>query len=45
MGSIFVSAGHGGIEGNVRDVGAGAFGTIEAQETILTRDALVAELR
>ncbi len=45
MAGIFVSAGHGGFEGNLRDVGAVAFGTTEAQEIILTRDLLVAELR
>jgi len=45
MGSIFVSAGHGGFEGSLRDSGAIAFGTTEAQEMILTRDLLVAELR
>ena len=45
MGSIFVSAGHGGFEGTERDPGAMAFGTTEAQEMILTRDLLVAELR
>lgn len=45
MGSIFVSAGHGGFEGNLCDSGAIAFGTTEAQEMILTRDAVVAELR
>jgi len=45
MAAIFVSAGHGGFEGNLRDVGAVAFGTTEAQEIILTRDLLVAELR
>ncbi|MGL5063647.1 MAG: hormogonium tapered terminus morphoprotein TftA [Microcoleus sp.] len=45
MGAIFVSAGHGGFEGNLRDVGAVAFGTTEAQELILIRDLLVPELR
>ncbi len=45
MGSIFVSAGHGGFEGNQRDPGAMAFGTTEAQELILIRDLLVPELR
>ncbi|MBD1826927.1 N-acetylmuramoyl-L-alanine amidase [Microcoleus vaginatus GB1-A2] len=45
MGSIFVSAGHGGFEGSLRDPGAIAFGTTEAQELILTRDLLVAELQ
>jgi N-acetylmuramoyl-L-alanine amidase len=45
MASIFVSAGHGGFEGNLRDSGAIAFGTTEAKEMILTRDLLVAELQ
>ncbi|NJL68753.1 MAG: N-acetylmuramoyl-L-alanine amidase [Microcoleus sp. SM1_3_4] len=45
MGAIFVSAGHGGFEGNLRDPGAIAFGTTEAQELILIRDLLVPELR
>jgi len=45
MGSIFVSAGHGGFEGSLRDSGAIAFGTTEAQELILIRDLLVPELR
>jgi N-acetylmuramoyl-L-alanine amidase len=45
MGCIFVSAGHGGFEATGRDSGAIAFGTTEAQEMMLTRDLLVAELR
>jgi N-acetylmuramoyl-L-alanine amidase len=45
MGGIFVSGGHGGFEGTLRDSGAIAFGTTEAQEMMLTRDLLVAELR
>ena len=45
MASIFVSAGHGGFEGSLWDLGAIALGTTEAQEMILTRDLLVAELR
>jgi len=45
MGCIFVSAGHGGFEGTLRDSGAIAFGTTEAPEMMLTRDLLVAELR
>jgi N-acetylmuramoyl-L-alanine amidase len=45
MGYIFVSAGNGGFEGTLRDSGAIAFGTTEAQELMLTRDLLVAELR
>jgi len=44
MASLFVSAGHGGFEGTLRDSGAIAFGTTEAQEMMLTRDLLVAEL-
>ncbi|MBD0311283.1 MAG: hypothetical protein ICV80_25340 [Microcoleus sp. T1-bin1] len=45
MASLFVSAGHGGFEGTLRDSGAIAFGTTEAQKMMLTRDLLVAELR
>jgi hypothetical protein len=45
MGCIFVSAGNGGLEGTWPDSGAIAFGTTEAQEMMLTRDLLVAELR
>jgi N-acetylmuramoyl-L-alanine amidase len=45
MGAIFVSAGHGGFEDGVRDSGAIAFGATEAQEMILTRDLVVAELQ
>jgi len=45
MGSIFVSAGHGGFEGTLRDSRAIAFGTTEAQEMMLTLDLLVTELR
>ena len=45
MASLFVSAGHGGFEGTLRDLGAIAFGTTEAQEMMVTRDLLVAELR
>jgi hypothetical protein len=45
MASLFVSAGHGGFEGILRDSGAIAFGTTEAQEMMLTGDLLVAELR
>jgi len=45
MASLFVSAGHGGFEGTLRDSGAIAFGTTEAQEMMLTGDLLVAELR
>jgi len=45
MASLFVSAGNGGFEGTWRDSGAIAFGTTEAQEMMLTRDLLVAELR
>jgi hypothetical protein len=45
MGCIFVSAGHGGFEGILRGSGAIAFGTTKAQEMMLTRDLLVAELR
>lgn len=45
MASLFVLAGYGGFEGALRDSGAIAFGTTEAQEMMLTRDLLVAELR
>ena len=45
MASLFVSAGHGGFEGTLRDSGAIAFGTTEAQEMMLTRDLLVAQWR
>jgi len=45
MGCIFVSAGHGRFEGTLRDSGAIAFGTTEAQEMMLTRDLLVAQLQ
>lgn len=46
MGRIFLSAGHGGIESNgQRDPGSIVAGTSEAQEMILLRDLMVAELR
>lgn len=45
MGRIFLSAGHGGFENNVRDPGTVAGGTTEAQEMIRIRDLVVAELR
>ncbi|MCA1990588.1 MAG: N-acetylmuramoyl-L-alanine amidase, partial [Coleofasciculus sp. S288] len=45
MGRIFISAGHGGIEKGVRDLGAVVAGTTEAQEMILLRDQVVPELR
>jgi hypothetical protein len=45
MASLFVSAGNGGFEATMGDSGAIAFGTTEAQEMMLTRDLLVAELR
>ncbi|NEO26313.1 MAG: N-acetylmuramoyl-L-alanine amidase, partial [Kamptonema sp. SIO4C4] len=46
MGRIFVSAGHGEIEGGVtQDPGAIAGGTTEAQQMILLRDLVVPELR
>ena len=44
MGCIFVLGGYGGFEGTLRDSGAIAFGPTEAQEMMLTRDLLVAEL-
>lgn len=45
MAQIFISAGHGGIEAGVRDVGGRAGGTNEAQEMIALRDLIVPELR
>ncbi len=45
MGRIFISAGHGGYENGTIDPGAIAGGTTEAQEMILLRDMIVAELR
>jgi len=44
MGRIFLSAGRGGFEGLERDVGIQVAGTTEAQEMILLRDWIVAEL-
>ncbi len=45
MGRILISAGHGGTENGLADPGAMVAGTTEAKEMILTRDAVVAELR
>ncbi|MBW4647292.1 MAG: N-acetylmuramoyl-L-alanine amidase [Kastovskya adunca ATA6-11-RM4] len=45
MGRIFISAGHGGFEGSIRDPGAISGGTTEATQMILLRDQIVAELR
>ena len=45
MGRILISAGHGGTENGLADPGAIVAGTTEAKEIILTRDAVVAELR
>ncbi|AFY80119.1 hormogonium tapered terminus morphoprotein TftA [Oscillatoria acuminata] len=45
MGRIFISAGHGGYENGALDPGVIAGGTTEAQEMILLRDLIVAELR
>jgi N-acetylmuramoyl-L-alanine amidase len=45
MGRILISAGHGGTENGLADPGAIVAGTTEAKEMILTRDAVVAELR
>ncbi len=45
MAQIFISAGHGGIEGGVRDTGGRVAGTNEAQEMIALRDLIVPELR
>ena len=40
---IFLSAGHGGLENGVKDVGAQVGGTTEAQEMIALRDLIVPE--
>ncbi len=45
MGTIFISAAHGGFEGAFRDPGAITGGTTEAAELIATRDLTVSELR
>ncbi|OKH19576.1 N-acetylmuramoyl-L-alanine amidase [[Limnothrix rosea] IAM M-220] len=45
MGRIFISAGHGGMEGGLLDPGAVAGNTTEAQQMILLRDQLVPEIR
>jgi hypothetical protein len=45
MGRIFISAGHGGVEGGIRDLGSVVGSTTEAQEMILLRDQVVPELR
>jgi hypothetical protein len=45
MGRIFISAGHGGLEGGIRDQGSVVGSTTEAQEMILLRDQVVPELR
>ena len=45
MSQIFISAGHGGLEGGARDVGASIAGTTEAQEMIALRDLILPELR
>lgn len=45
MGRIFISAGHGGLEGGGVDPGAVVAGTTESREMILTRDLIVTELR
>jgi hypothetical protein len=45
MGRIFISAGHGGMEGGIIDPGAVAGNTTEAQQMILLRDQLVPEVR
>ena len=45
MSQIFISAGHGGLENGVRDVGAKVSGTNEAREMIALRDAILPELR
>ncbi len=45
MSRVFISAGHGGLEGGRRDPGAVAGGTTEAQEMILLREQVVSVLR
>lgn len=45
MGKVFISAGHGGFEGSVRDPGSIVGDTTEAKEMILTRDAIVRDLQ
>ncbi|MEB3291990.1 MAG: N-acetylmuramoyl-L-alanine amidase [Synechococcales bacterium] len=45
MGRIFLSAAHGGLENGKTDPGSVAGGTTEAREMILTRDAVMSELR
>ena len=45
MSQIFISAGHGGLENGVRDVGAKVAGTNEAREMIALRDLILPELR
>lgn len=45
MARVFISAGHGGFEGRLRDPGAVAGGTTEAQQMILLRDQVVSILR
>lgn len=45
MARVFISAAHGGYEGQALDPGAIAGGTTEAREMILLRDLVVTELR
>lgn len=45
MGRIFISAGHGGQENGVTDMGGVVAGTTEAQEMIQTRNLIVPEVR
>jgi N-acetylmuramoyl-L-alanine amidase/Mannosyl-glycoprotein endo-beta-N-acetylglucosaminidase len=45
MGKIFISAGHGGFEGGLRDRGAIVASSTEAEELIATRDLIVAEIK
>lgn len=45
MAQIFISAGHGGFENNIRDTGVRIGNTTEAQEMIQLRDLMVPELR
>ncbi len=45
MGKIFISAGHGIVEGAFRDRGEMTGGTVETAELVATRDLLIAELR
>ncbi len=45
MAQIFISAGHGGFENGIQDLGAKVDGVTEAQEMMRIRDLIVPELR